>query len=115
MKNQGWTEAKLKETKINFNHDIFEIPEQNENTRRQTLMLALGVYVKNVWNAWKLYREEQFVPFGNWRNNVWPNEHKFCMLSSITCIAYVMSSQVHMHYLSHLSSPKKALYSIQHM
>ena len=34
------------EIDINDNHEIFEVPGQNENTRWQICIVALGVYVK---------------------------------------------------------------------
>jgi len=34
------------EIDINDNHEIFEVPGQNENTRWQICIMALGVYVK---------------------------------------------------------------------
>ena len=38
--------AKLNEEKINDNREIFEVPGVYENPRRQTLTLAVKVYVK---------------------------------------------------------------------
>lgn len=46
IENDTINQAKQNEIDTNDNHEIFEVPGQNKNTRRQICIVALGVYVK---------------------------------------------------------------------
>ena len=66
LENDTLNQAELNEIQINENHEIFEVPGQNENPRRGTFN-RLKYLCTNVWNTgnwWRLTQNLTIIIFG---------------------------------------------------